>query len=113
MRAPVEETHSISAGIVAAESDECSTVFPSRSLSIIGYAGERVQSFRVVSVIQSDTNPVRGGQRMNELGWCCQGDDLAQVHDCYAIAQVLGFLHIVSRQDDSPPLAVRGLDELP
>jgi hypothetical protein len=49
----------------------------------------------------------------DELLGGSEGDDLAVIHDGYAVAELLGFLHVVGGEDDGAALLLEGVDEIP
>ena len=51
--------------------------------------------------------------RGNELARSPARDDLTVVHDRHAIAELLGFVHVVCRQEDRAPGPLELVDEVP
>src|SRR5437867_1401028 len=56
---------------------------------------------------------LRAAQGLDQFAWCAQGDYFPLFHDRDSITKALRFIHVVSRQEDSPALGLESLDESP
>src|SRR2546427_7087941 len=71
------------------------------------------QIVRNPALRQREVHHVVRAQRRNQLLGSSLGDDLAVIHDRDAIAEALGFLHIVRREQHRPAVRTEAADDFP
>src|SRR5213592_1310851 len=71
------------------------------------------QIVRSPALRQREVHHVVRAQRRNQLLGSSLGDDLAVIHDRYTIAEALGFLHVVRREQHRPAVGAEAADDLP
>src|SRR6266853_2826566 len=71
------------------------------------------QIVRSPALRQREVHHVVRAQRRDQLLGSSLGDDLAVIHDRDAIAEALGFLHVVRREQHRPAVGAEAADDLP
>ena len=66
--------------------------------------GREAPQFLERQRVAAEHDPRRGAERGDELGRRVERDDPAPVDDADVVAQLLGLLEVVGREDDRPPL---------
>src|SRR5215471_1216001 len=78
-------------------------------------ARQRAPRFKILSVLVADFefDDVMASEAVDQVGGRAFGDDLPMVDDGEAVAQTLGFVHVVGGEQDGTAFLLEGADDVP
>src|SRR6267143_4479192 len=76
-------------------------------------ATDRIHEILGDAVAERELDDVLRAERRDQLAWRAERDDLAVIHDRDAVAQPLGFLHVVRREQHGAASGAKPADDLP
>jgi hypothetical protein len=78
--------------------------------------GEWRKSIEILLVVidhESQLHDLSGGESFDEASRCALGNDRTLVHDDKSVAELLGFIHIVRRDDEGDAFSLEPVETIP